>query len=95
MTILNYYNIITDSTYSLVKLFILIGSVLINSYLLGNYQNKKLLLGIKFSIILIIPLFIFSIITKNFTLKSLLFYLIIISSSITGSIFSKRKKNAT
>ena len=93
ITVLNYYNLINDKFYSLIKLLILIISFIVNSYLLGkHYKTKKLEVGLKFGLLNIIVFFIPTIITSNFKLKTLIFYLIILGSSMIGSYFSKNKK---
>ena len=98
ITILNYFNIINDKIISIFKILIPIISLFIGGYYIGKKSNNKgylegLKLGLIFSIFLII--FNFLAFDNSFKIKYLLFYLIIISSSILGSMIgiNKRKKN--
>ncbi|MBR2678622.1 MAG: DUF3792 family protein [Bacilli bacterium] len=93
ITILNYYNLIDDNSFKILKLLNLLIVISTYSYLLANnYQKKKYLIGIKFSLLIIIFLFIPSLIIHSFKLKTLIYYFIIISISIISSIFSKKKR---
>lgn len=93
ITILYYFNIINDGTYSALKLIILLLSIFINSFILGlNTNNKKYIEGIKYGIILIILLFIPTIILNSFKMKVFIYYLLIIITSMFGSMFSIIKK---
>ena len=93
ITILYYFNIINDSTYSVLKLIILLLSIFINSFILGiNTSNKKYIEGIKYGIIFIILLFIPTIILNSFKIRVLIYYLLIIITSMFGSMFSVTKK---
>ena len=97
ITLLNYFNIISDKVISIFKILIPIISLFIGGFYLGKRSNSKgylegLKLGTLFSIFLLI--FNFLALNNSFKLKYLLFYLIIIISSILGSMIgiNKRKK---
>ena len=98
ITIFNYFNIINDKVISIFNILIPIISLFIGGFYIGKKSNNKgylegLKLGIIFSILLLI--FNFLGLSNSFKLKNLLFYLIIISSSIMGSMIgiNTNKKN--
>ena len=65
---------------------------LLSYFYARNKDQKGIITGLKVGIIYSILLIILSIIFRLFSLKSLIYYLIIILSSIFGSIISKNKK---
>ena len=98
LTLLNYFNIISDKIISIFKILIPIVSLFIGGFYIGKNSNNKgylegLKLGSIFSIFLLI--FNFLALSNSFKLKYLLFYLIIIVSSILGSMIgiNINKKN--
>lgn len=96
ITIFNYFNIINNKTISIFKILIPIISLFIGGYYIGKKSNKKgylegLKLGIIFSLFIII--FNFLVLSNSFKLKYLLFYIIIIISSILGSMIGINKKS--
>ena len=89
---LNYFNII-----SLFKIFIPIISLFIGGYFIGSKStNKGYLEGLKLGLIFSILLIIFNYLAfdNSFKLKYILFYIILITSSIFGSMIgiNKNKK---
>ena len=97
ISLLNYFNVISDKVISIFKILIPILSLFIGGFYIGkNSNNKGYLEGLKlggiFSIFLII--FNFLAFDNSFKLKYLLFYLILMISSILGSMIgiNKRKK---
>ena len=97
ITLLNYFNIISDKVISIFKILIPVLSLFIGGFYIGKNTNNKgylegLKLGAIFSIFLII--FNFLALDNSFKLKYLLFYLILMISSILGSMIgiNKRKK---
>ena len=89
ITILNYFNIISDKIISIFKILIPVISLFIGGFYIGKKSTSKgylegLKLGLLFSIFLLI--FNFLALSNSFKLKYLLFYLIIIVSSILGSM---------
>lgn len=95
-TTLYYFNIISPKTYNIVKLITFLLTLFINSFILGKKsKNKGYLEGIKLSTFIIIIFLIFTIITKSFSIKYLLYYLIIvITSSFGGMVGISRKKES-
>ena len=89
ITLFNYFNIINDKVISIFKILIPVISLFIGGFYIGKKSNNKgylegLKLGTFFSIFLLI--FNFLALSNSFKLKYLLFYLIIIASSILGSV---------
>ena len=94
-TIFSYFNIFSDKVMSIVKIIIPIIGLLIGGFYIGKRTNKKgFLEGLKLGLIFSLLLIIFNILVLNnsFKLKYLLFYLILIASSILGSMIGINKK---
>ena len=93
LTILYYFNLINEKTYSILKLIVLLISIFINSFILGkNTKKKSYIEGIIYGIIIITILLILTIILSKVKLKLLIFYPLILITSLSGSIMSKIKK---
>ena len=95
ITIFSYFNIISDKVTSIFKIIIPIISMLMGGYYMGKKATKKgffegLKLGIIFSILLII--FNYLAFNNSFKLKYILFYLILIITSILGSMIGINRK---
>ena len=87
ISILSYFNIIGDKAVSLFKIFTLIISLFIGGIYIGKKSTKKgWLEGLKLGLIFLILLIIFNLFMKTFTFKNILYYIIIIISSIFGSM---------
>ena len=94
ITLLNYFNIISGNTMSILKILIIILTMLIGGFLTGKKSKEKgWLEGIKigsiFSIILILINLLF---IKNFEFKNIIYYLILIIASVLGSMVGISKK---
>lgn len=89
ITILSYFNLFNDSIISFLKIMIPIISLFIGGLIIGRHSLKKgwlegLKIGLLFSIIsFFISLLFFK---YNFHFSNLLFYIIITTSSILGSM---------
>lgn len=94
VTLLNYFNIINDSILNILTYIIPFISFFIGAFILGTKSNiKGFLEGLKFSLIFILLFVLINLLLKNkFNLGSIIFYLIIIISSVTGSILGINKK---
>lgn len=93
-TILNYYNIINHK--NIVMLLVIIFSVFIGGYWIGNQAIKKgWFEGLKLSILTSSIMTIITIIFNKFTIYYLLYLTIIISSTVFGSMLGINKKNIT
>ena len=89
ITILSYFNIVNDSITTVFKMIIPIISVLSSGIVMGlNSSKKGWLEGLKLGFLICILLFLFSLLGLNNTFKisQLLFYGILIFTSIVGSM---------
>ena len=94
LNILYYFDLISDD---LLKIFIIILSsisIFISSFILGRKTKSKAYLeGIKFGVISILMMILISFLMfDSFSLGSILYYIIILSFSIFGSIIGINKK---
>ena len=96
ITILSYFDIMSSKIVSIFKILIPIISLFIGGFIIGTRSNNKgLLEGLKLGLIflfldIIITALIFN---AKFEIKYLLFYTIILMSSIFGSIIGINKKS--
>ena len=95
-TTLNYFNILPDSILSIINIIVISISSLIGGIYLGTKSNKGgyrngIVLGLIYSVLLILLDLLFF----DFKIKYILFYIIIIISSMLGSMIGiqKNKKN--
>ena len=94
-TIFSYFNILNDKITSIIKIIIPVISMLIGGFYIGKRSSKKgflegLKLGAIFSIVLII--FNYLAFDNSFKFKYMLFYIILITSSILGSMIGINRK---
>lgn len=95
ITVLSYFNVFNDNVIKVMKLIIPIISVFIAGILMGNRTNKKgIYEGFRLAIIIISIFMFLSLILSSFKPQSLIYYLIIIISTIFGSIIGVQKKTA-
>lgn len=92
MTFLNYFNILPDKIVSIINIIIISITSLIGGIYLGIKSNKGgykngIVLGLIYSVILILLDLIFF----DFKIKYLLFYIIIIISTMLGSMIGIQK----
>lgn len=97
VSLLYYFNIISDNAINYLKLFIAAISMLIGGIYIGNNSTKKgWLEGLKVGFIMIIIFFIISYLAfdKGINGKTLIYYFILLASSMLGSMIgiNKRKK---
>ena len=92
-TILNYFNLLNTNIISIIKLLIPILSIFIASYKLGTKSKQKgYLEGIKIGIIIIVIFITITLLTDKLSIKSLLYYLILMIASILSSMIGINKK---
>lgn len=88
-----YFDFINLNIYNFIKLFILLLSICICSFILCKEINTKGYIGgCIYSLIFIIPFILISLINSSFKLRLILYYLMIFLSSCVGGIFSKQTK---
>ncbi len=96
ITVLSYFDIVKEQTISTLKIIVIIISVIIGGFIVGkNTKKKGWLEGIKQGIILITIFFILTLLLKtSLNIKMLLYYVIIIVSSMAGSMIGISKKKS-
>ena len=88
-----YFDFINLNIYNFIKLFILLLSICICSFILCKEINTKGYIGgCIYSLIFIIPFILISLINSSFKLRLILYYLMIFLSSCVAGIFSKQTK---
>ena len=88
-TTLNYFDVIGNKIMNISKIIIPLFAVAIGGFIIGRNSLKNgWLEGLKLGLIIILLISIISLILKqNINLKDLVFYLLLIISSIIGSMF--------
>lgn len=89
VAILYYFDILSNGFYNIIKFIIPIISIFISTLYLGkNSKEKGWLQGIKYGLVLILLLFMLSFLGFNnsLTLKGTIYYLILLSISMFGSM---------
>ena len=99
LTLLSYADVISGKVVSFVQLFIPIVSLLIGGYIIGKRSKSNgWLEGLKFSLIFLVILMLFNYLGLGSApkFKNIVFYIIIIVSSILGSMIgiNRRKNNS-
>lgn len=93
ITLFHYFDLFTSKTIANLKLLSMIISLFAAGIYIGKHSNKKgYLEGIKVGSIFIALLFLFTILTKNFTIKSIIYYAILLLSSTVGAMIGIQKK---
>lgn len=96
LTLFNYFNLLPAKIISILKLILSLTSMFISSYKLGKQSEKKgYIEGLKLGSIIILIFLILVIILDKFTLKSLLYYLILLLTSILSSMIGINRKKST
>lgn len=96
LTTLNYFDIFSKGTLSIFKIIVIVITYFIGGLLIGKKSSKKgWLEGLKFGLIVSTILIIFNILglQQKFDLKLIFYYIILISSTILGSMIGINKKN--
>lgn len=96
ITIFSYFNIFSDNLTKVLKLMTPIIGVFTGGIVIGRRSNKKgFVEGIKLALIIDIILIIISLISGSLNVESILFYLILLISTIFGSMIGIQKKVKT
>ena len=95
VTLLQYFNIFSKAS-SFFKIITLVISIFIGAYQIGKVALKKgYLEGLKFGIIIILLFLLINLLFfKDLQLKNIIYYLIILISSTTGSMLGIQKKSS-
>ena len=93
ITIFSYFNLFNDSTTKIFKLLSIVISVFVSGFIVGkNGLKKGYIEGSKLSVLVISILTIFTLIFKNIKIYTMLYYVIIIISTVFGSMIGSLKK---
>lgn len=93
ITVLNYFNILNGSPLSIIRSIIPLIGIFIGSFRLGKASNKKgYIEGLKYSAIWIFIFLVFNIILSNFSVCSIIYYILLILISVIGSILGINRK---
>lgn len=93
ITISNYFNLLSPSLISKLKIILPISAIFISSFVLGTKSSKLgYLEGIKLGVIIVLIFIIISVLAKSFLVKSLVYYLILLLTSILGAMIGINKK---
>ena len=83
------YNVIS----SIILIFNLIAFIILGFMIAKNSKSKGIIIGLRVGSIIVVTLLILSLIFRcNFSVKNILYYLLVILSTIFGSVFSKNIK---
>lgn len=94
LTILYYFDIISNNIYNIMKMVIVLLSLFINAFFLGKNSTKYgLVEGLKLGAIIIIIMFIIKIFTSNsFDIRTVIYSIIILLTTSIGSVIGINKK---
>ena len=89
ITLFSYFNIFKPTLINILKLLTVVISMFIWSFIIGKNSIKKgYLEGLKYGLIFIVFILLINIIfIRYFSLKLIIYYLIILITSILGSMF--------
>ena len=94
ITILNYFNILGSKIVTIFKIIISLTSLFVGGFIMGKSSKQKgWLEGIKLSLIIlfILTLINYLILKQTFEIRNLVYYLILMSSCIFGSMIGISK----
>ena len=87
MAIFNYFNVISGGLVSVLKFIIPIISIAISGYIMGSHSKEKgYLSGIKIGVSIILLFLLFVVLFDKITVKTFIYYIILIFVSIIGSM---------
>lgn len=94
ISILSYFDLLSDKVFNVLKLVIPIISTIVGGFFIGKSSLRNgYRQGIKFGLVFILLSFLICIIFGTFTFSILIFYIIMILSSMFGSMIGINKKN--
>jgi len=93
LTLVNYFNLLSPSVVSILKLIIPLISIFTSGYQLGKKSEKKgYLEGLKIGGLIILVFWVLILFLYEFVWKSLLYYLILLLTSIFSSMLGINRK---
>jgi len=94
-TLLNYFNIISDNFLNIIQMILIIGTFIFSGFYFSKRSKKRgIFEGLKIGSIISIFMLLVVLLGFNtpFEWKNLIYYLILIISSMTGGIIGKQGK---
>jgi len=93
-TILNYFNLLNTKVISIMEFVLILISLFVSSYILGTKSKQKgYLEGLKLAGIIVLLFKLLVILLDKFMVKSLIYYAILILTSVLGSMVGINRKN--
>jgi len=93
-TILNYFNLLNTKVISIMEFVLILISLFVSSYILGTKSKQKgYLEGLKLAGIIVLLFTLLVILLDKFMVKSLIYYAILILTSVLGSMVGINRKN--
>lgn len=95
LSLLYYFNILSDKSFNILKIITTLISFIIGGIYIGKKSNRKgYLEGLKIGLIAIIIFFIISYLAfdHGITIKSSIYYLVMLATSTIGSMIGINKK---
>jgi len=95
ITLLNYFNIFGNKLVTIFKIAIALISVFVGGFIIGQSSKEKgWLEGLKLGLIVIAILFLINwiVLKQVWSIKNLIYYLILLTSSVFGSMIGISKK---
>lgn len=93
LTLFHYFDVFSPNTMKTLKLLSVILSMFIGGIYIGRRSNKKgYLEGTKIGLVFIVLILFFTILSKNFSFKALIYSFIILISSVVGAMIGIQKK---
>ena len=94
ISLIHYFSIFNDNIIHILKIIVPIMAILLSSFRIGRCASKNgSLEGLKFGGIIIFITLLISLVSKSFNIKSLIFYIILLISSMLGSMVGITRKN--
>lgn len=93
ITLINYFSLLPSNIISILKLILPITTIFISSYKLGKQSEKKgYIEGLKLGIIIITIFIILTLLLDKLSVKSSLYYLILLLTSTLSSMIGINRK---
>ena len=93
ITLFNYFNILSSNIISILKFLIPLIGILVSGFVMGKNSSKKgYIEGLKLGSIIVIVLIVISLLFNKFNVRSVIYYFVLLFSSILSSMFGINKK---
>ncbi len=95
VALLHYFNIINNFFVNIFKIIVIFGSLFYSGFIMGKGSKKMgYIAGLQSGLIIDLVLIIYNLIVKNgFSIKSIIFYIILLAISTIGGMIGISKSN--